>query len=285
MIYVMISLALVIITILLVGYDRKKGGFRFQKKCLFALLWLLLLIPSCFEVVQTGEVGIKIRFGKITDTYLQEGINLKFPFERIETVNIKVQKYENDALLETSTKDMQIVNSIKVAVNYQIDADKAIELYRQVGNGYTTTVLEPAIQESIKSAISKYTAEELITKRSEVATDIQEELIKRVEQYGIKVLSISIKNFDFSAEYNASIERKAVAEQDALTAKQKLETTKVEAEKKRIEAQAEADANRIKENSLTDKILKQQFIEKWNGELPKVSGSDNLMIDINSILK
>lgn len=285
MIYISASILLIIITFFIVGYNRRVKEFQFQKKCLLSFFWILLIIPSCFEVIKTGEVGIKIRFGKITDTYLQEGINFKFPFEQIEAVNIKVQKYENDSLLETSTKDMQIVNSIKVAVNYQVDAEKAVELYRQVGNGYTTTVLEPAIQEAIKSAISKYTAEELITKRSEVSTDIQQELIGRVEQYGIKILSISIKNFDFSDEYNASIERKAVAEQDALTAKQKLETTKVEAEKKRIEAQAEADANKIKENSLTDKILKQQFIEKWNGELPKVSGSDNLMIDIDSILK
>lgn len=285
MMYVIVSVFLVFITILILSFDKKEKTFQWKPKCLLAFLWFILMVPGCFEVVETGEVGIKIRFGKITDTYLQEGINVKLPFERIETVNIKVQKYENDALLETSTKDMQIVNSIQVAVNYQIDAEKAIELYRQVGNGYTTTVLEPAIQESIKSAISKYTAEELITKRSEVATDIQNELIERVEQYGIKILSISIKNFDFSEEYNASIERKAVAEQDALTAKQKLETTKVEAEKKKIEAQAEAEANAIKERSLTDKILKQQFIEKWNGELPKVSGSDNLMIDMNSILK
>lgn len=285
MIYIGVSIILVVITIFITGYNRKAREFQFQKKCFLSFLWLLLMIPSCFEVIKTGEVGIKIRFGKITDTYLQEGINFKLPFEQIEAVNIKVQKYENDNLLETSTKDMQIVNSIKVAVNYQIDAERAVDLYRQVGNGYTSTVLEPAIQESIKSAISKYTAEELITKRSEVSTGIQQELMNRVEQYGIKILSISIKNFDFSEEYNASIERKAVAEQDALTAKQKLETTKVEAEKKRIEAQAEADANRIKENSLTDKILKQQFIEKWNGELPKVSGSDNLMIDIDSILK
>ncbi len=285
MIYITVSIILIVVTILITSYNKKTKEFQFQKKCFLSFFWLLLLIPSCFEVIKTGEVGIKICFGKITDTYLQEGINFKFPFEQIEAVNIKVQKYENDNLLETSTKDMQIVNSIKVAVNYQIDAEKAVDLYRQVGNGYTSTVLEPAIQESIKSAISKYTAEELITKRNEVSTDIQQELVNRVEQYGIKILSVSIKNFDFSAEYNASIERKAVAEQDALTAKQKLETTKVEAEKKRIEAQAEADANRIKENSLTDKILKQQFIEKWNGELPKVSGSDNMMIDIDSILR
>ena len=246
---------------------------------------MLIILGGCFSVVKTGEVGIKTRFGKITNTYLKEGINFKAPYEMIEKVNIKVQKYENEDDLETSTKDMQIVNSIKVAINYQIDGEKAPELYRQVGNGYKETILEPAIQETIKGVISKYTAEELITKRSDVALDMQDSLKEKLDSYGIKILAISIKNFDFSEEYNASIERKAVAEQDALTAKQKLETTKVEAEKKKIEAQAEADANKIKEKSLTDKIIQQQFIEKWNGELPKVTTNDSLMIDVNSILK
>lgn len=288
MIFILISLVLLVISFFLLGLTKNNRGqltFKLRVRCFISLFCLLINLFGCFSVVKTGEVGIKIRFGKITDTYLQEGINLKFPFETIEKVNIKVQKYENEDLLETSTKDMQIVNSIKVAINYQIEEDKAISLYREVGNGYQETVLEPAIQESIKGIISKYTAEELITKRSEVAQDMQNSLKEKLDTYGINILAISIKNFDFSEEYNASIERKAVAEQDALTAKQKLETTKVEAEKKRIEAQAEADANKIKEASLTDKIIKQQFIEKWNGELPKVSGSDNMMIDINSILE
>lgn len=287
MVLIILWLFVLVISFFILGLTKNNRGqtkFQFRLRCILSLLSIIILIPGCFSVVKTGEVGIKIRFGKITSTYLKEGINFKFPFETIEKVNIKVQKYENEDLLETSTKDMQIVNSIKVAINYQIEGDKAISLYREVGNGYNETILEPAIQEAIKSTISKYTAEELITKRTEVANAIQESLKEKLEKYGINILSISIKNFDFSEEYNASIERKAVAEQDALTAKQKLETTKVEAEKKRIEAQAEADANKIKQASITDKILQQQFIEKWNGELPKVSGSDNMMLDVSTIL-
>lgn len=288
MLLIFISLILVIISMIVLGITKNNRGqtiIKFRGRCLFSLLWLLIILIGCFSIVKTGEVGIKTRFGKITNTYLKEGINFKAPYETIEKVNIKVQKYETEDDLETSTKDMQIVNSIKVAINYQIDGEKAPELYRQVGNGYKETVLEPAIQETIKGVISKYTAEELITKRSDVALDMQSGLKDKLDSYGIKILAISIKNFDFSEEYNESIERKAVAEQDALTAKQKLETTKVEAEKKKIEAQAEAEANKIKEKSLTDKIIQQQFIEKWNGELPKVTTNDRLMIDVNSMLK
>ena len=105
------------------------------------------------------------------------------------------------------------------------------------------------------------------------------------ELYGLKVLDVSIKNFDFSAEYNASIEKKTIAEQNALTAKQELEISKAEAEKKKVEAQGEAEANKIKEQTITDKILVQQWIEKWDGKLPTVSGDSTSMIDINELLK
>ncbi len=284
MILIIISLILVIVSAALLGVDVEEGELNFRPRMLFSLLFLGINLFGCFSTVKTGEIGIKTRFGKITNTYLSEGINFKLPFEKIETVNIKVQKYENEETLETSTKDMQIVTGIKVVVNFQVEGGQAVELYRNVGSNYKETVLEPSIQETIKSIISKYTAEELVTKRSDVAIDIQNTLNDRTHKYGINIVSININNFDFSKTYNESIERKAVAEQNALTAQQELETTKAEAEKKKIEAQAEADANKIKEKSLTDKIIQQQFIEKWNGELPKVTNGNNIF-DISSLLK
>ncbi len=284
MILIIISLILVIVSAALLGVDVEEGELNFRPRMLFSLLFLGINLFGCFSTVKTGEIGIKTRFGKITNTYLSEGINFKLPFEKIETVNIKVQKYENEETLETSTKDMQIVTGIKVVVNFQVEGGQAVELYRNVGSNYKETVLEPSIQETIKSIISKYTAEELVTKRSDVAIDIQNTLNDRTHKYGINIVSININNFDFSKTYNESIERKAVAEQNALTAQQELETTKAEAEKKKIEAQAEADSNKIKEKSLTDKIIQQQFIEKWNGELPKVTNGNNIF-DISSLLK
>lgn len=278
----LIAMAGIAFGIFVLNDDNSKKGIL---KYLWCLTGLLILIPGCISTVATGEVGIKTTWGKITGTNLKEGVQVKAPWQKIIKMNIKVQKYENETAMETSTKDMQVVNSIVVSVNYQLDEDKAVNMYRAVGADYNTIVLEPAIQESIKSTISQFNAEELVTKRTEVSHLICQVLAEKVANYGLKVLDVSIKNFDFSAEYNASIEKKTIAEQNALTAKQELEISKAEAEKKKVEAQGEAEANKIKEQTITDKILVQQWIEKWDGKLPTVSGDSTSMIDINELLK
>lgn len=290
MVVIIISLILVIISGILLGVEtdessEKCGEFRLRPRMLFGLIWLLIIVPFCFKTIKTGEVGIKTKFGKITETYLSEGINFKLPYEKIEKVNIKVQKYENEKTLDTSTKDMQIVNNIKVAINYQIDGTKVVDLYRKVGTNYKNTILEPAIQETIKGVISKYTAEELVTKRSEIALDMQETLNKKTKSYGINIVSIAINNFDFSKSYNEAIEKKAVAEQEVQTSKNQLEKAKVDAETKKIKAQGEADANKILEKSLTKEIIQQQFIEKWDGKLPSVTSNSSNILDINKYIK
>lgn len=253
-------------------------------KCLFGLLGLLIIIPSFIGSVPTGNVGIKTSFGKVLDDSLSEGVNIKAPWQKIVKMDLRVQKYENKVALETSTKDMQVVNNISVSVNFQISSDKASNLYRTVGTNYGTTILEPAIQETVKSTISQYNASELVSLRSEISIVIVETLNEKMEDYGITISSVSINNFDFSEEYNASIERKAVAEQNALAAAQELEKEKIEAEKKLVKAEAEKRANEMKQQTLTDNIIKEKFIEKWNGELPKVMGEGN-MIDITGFTK
>ena len=176
---------------------------------------------------------------------------------------------------------MQIVNNIKVSVNYQINGEKAVDLYKKVGTNYKNTILEPAIQETIKGVISKYTSEELVTKRSDISLDICNTLNERIKDYGINSVSVAINNFDFSESYNQAIEKKAVAEQEVQTQKNKLEKAKVEAETKKVEAQGEAEANKIKEKSLTKDILQQQFIEKWDGQLPNTYTGGDVMGILN----
>ena len=246
------------------------------------ILVIILLLVSCTTTINTGEVGIRVRFGKVVNKPTSEGINLKIPvIEKIQRMNVKVQKLELD--VSSASKDLQDTN-MSIAVNYRVNQDKAIDLYKTVGNNYKSTVLEPAIKESIKSVTSEYTAEELITNRTEVSQKCIEILQSKIEKYGITIEDFNITNFNFSAEFNKAIEEKQVAEQKVLTAKQELEKEKIEAEKKIVAAQAEKEANELKEHSLTENIIKEKFIEKWNGELPKVTGSGN-MIDISSIIK
>ncbi len=284
MILIIVSLILVAITVGILGFDLEFEEWKIRPRMLFGLCWLLIILFGCFSTIKTGEIGVKTRFGKIVGMTKSEGFIFKSPFEKITKINIKVQKYENKDALTTSTKDMQIVNNIKVSINYQIEGTKALNLYKKVGKDYKNTILEPAIQETIKSVISKYTSEELVTKRSDISLDISNTLNNRINSYGINSVSVAINNFDFSKSYNQAIEQKAVAEQNVLKAQQELEKEKIEAEKKLVKAEAEQAANQLKQQTLTDNIIKEKFIEKWNGELPKASGSDSIL-NIDSLLK
>lgn len=285
MFLIIISLILTILVCVGLCWDNEEDEFKYNKRCWLGLLCLLLILFGCFKSIKTGEVGIKTRFGKITDTYLKEGINFKLPIEKIEKVNIKVQKYENEEPLSSSTKDMQIVNNIKVTVNYQVDSKKVVDLYRSVGTNYEETILEPSIQETIKAVISKYNSEELVTKRSEVSLDINNTLDNKMKQFGIHSVSVAINNFDFSASYNQAIEQKAVAEQQVATAQKQQEKAKIDAETKKIKAQGDADANKVLEKSLTREILQEQFIAKWDGKLPIVTSNSSNIIDVSKYIK
>lgn len=237
-------------------------------------VFALILLISCFTTVKSGEVGLKTRFGKITDTALTEGVNFKIPIvEKITKINIKVQKSEMQS--EASTKDLQIVDT-NVAVNYRINAENATTLFREVGTGYEETVLQPAIKESIKSAIAQYNAEEITVNRSAVSQSCLKAIQDKVVKYGIIIEDFNLTDFNFTEEYTKAIEAKQVAEQN-------LERSKLEAETKVVEAEATKKANELLQESLTKELLIKQFIEKWDGVLPKVTGNDN-MLDISSII-
>lgn len=228
-------------------------------------LFILITIFDCFAFVKSGEVGLRVRFGKIVDTSLNEGINFKIPYiEKVVKVNIKVQKIE--LTTESSSKDLQTITT-QMAVNYRVANSEAPALYKNVGNNYEETILTPAIQESIKAVYSQYTAEQLITLRNEVSDKCLDEIQGKIEKYGIVVEDMNIIDLDFSYAYNSAIEEKQVAEQKVLTAKQELEKEKIEAEKKVVEAQATKEANDLLKQTITDEVLIKQFIEKWDGHL------------------
>ena len=216
---------------------------------------VLLSLVSSFRTINSGEVGIKVRFGKVINTHMNEGVNFKIPLiESIVKMNVRVQKIEVDT--NSASKDLQDVN-MKLAVNYRIEKDKAVSLYKNVGTSYEKVILEPAIQESIKAITSKYTAEQLITTRSEVSDKCMEELSSKVKKYGLSISDFNITDFNFSEEFNKAIEEKQVAEQKVLTAKQELEKEKIEAEKRIVKAEAEKKANELKNNSLSDNIIRE----------------------------
>lgn len=249
---------------------------------------ILILIFASISTVPTGHVGIKTRFGAVQNSVITEGLNWKLPFiESIKKMDCRTQRVDIEG--EGASRDLQTIATY-IAVNYRVNQEKAFELYKTVGMDYENVIIKPATQESMKTTVAKYTAEELITKRAEVANALQENLKTKLENKGIVIENISIVNLDFSTAYNNAIEQKQVAEQEAKKAEQELAKTKIEAEKKVVDAQAEADAKlikakadaeaaRVQKNELTKELIQLKWIEKWDGKLPTTSlGSDNSLI-------
>lgn len=263
--------------------------------CIVCVLLVILLISS-FTVVPAGNTGVVITLGKVSNTSFGEGFHLKVPFlQSVENMSNKIQVYETPAT--AVSKDLQTVNS-SIAVNYRLVSDKAADMYQSVGTEYQTILIAPAVQECMKSATAKYTAEQLITERQAVGDEVKSSLDSKLNAYGIYIEKFNIVNFDFSAEFNNAIEAKQVAEQNLLKTeteqKQAITIAEAQAQQKVIaaeananailaEAEAQAEANRLIEASLSEKVIAYEQISKWDGVMPKVvSGDGNgLLIDIN----
>lgn len=259
-------------------------------------LFALIVILSGFEVINAGEVGIRLSMGAIKGEPITEGLYFKKPFiDTIEAMNVRTQKAEVET--GAASKDLQDVK-VKAAVNYQLDATKANNTWREFQNKYEDAIVVPSILESIKAATSQYTAEELITKRAEVREKIVNILGEKLSTRGIFVREVNITNFDFSQSFNEAIERKVTAEQTALAEKNRLEQVKYEAQQAVEKAKGEADARiataeaearaiKIQAEAITQQggqdYVNLKAIEKWNGTLPQqmIPGATVPFINLN----
>ncbi|MDH5526908.1 MAG: prohibitin family protein [Nitrospirota bacterium] len=258
------------------GVPGGAGGFL----AIAAVLALFLLYNTAFVTVGAGERGVVFsKFGGVKEHVLGEGLHFKMPFfEEVITVDVKVQKVQPRA--EASSRDLQTVTST-VAINFHVDPLKVAVVYQEVGLEFGSRIIDPAVQEAVKAVTAQYSAEELITQRSKVRDDIKEILRKRLAGFHILMDEFSIVAFDFSREFNAAIEAKQTAEQNALKASRDLDRIRVEAEQKVTQAQAEADAQRLQAQTITADILSLRAIEKWDGHLPQVVGGDGAVPFLN----
>lgn len=236
----------------------------------------LIIFFECFFVVSPTERAIKITLGNLSDTVYREGFHFKLPFfQTVTIVDLTIDKA--DALAKSASKDLQNITTT-VSVNYQINEINILEMYKLVGvdhDAIENNVFSSAIQEAVKSATAKYTAEELITKRELVRNEIEATLKEKTQKYGLVISQVNIVNFEFSQSFDASIESKVRAEQDALTQRNKLEQVKYEAQQQIERAKAEAETIRISAEAIQKQggaaYVQLKWIEKWNGVLPSTS--------------
>lgn len=268
-----------------------QGGATAIGLGMLALL-LLFVILNSYTIVDAGYRGVVKTFGEVTDVF-GEGLHFRTPFiTSVVHVDIRTQRHQSNAT--AASKDLQTVEST-VVLNYRPEPANVGNLIRDIGPAYVDIIVEPAIQESVKAATARFTAEQLITQRPEVRDAIREDLISRLDEYNIAVQAISITDFSFSADFAAAIEAKQVAEQDALRAQQELERARIEAQQQVARAEAEAEARltiaeaeaealRLQREVISPELLRLRFIEKWDGILPSfLMGGDTGAVPLINI--
>lgn len=276
--------------------EENSAPVKSRRKLLWKIIPIIVIVALIasmigfkgYVIVEPGNRGVVVELGKVNETVMGEGFHLKVPFiQTVIPINVQVQKAQSQQI--TSSKDLQTVNTT-IAVNFRLDPDNVNKLYQEVGVEYKEKVVDPAISESLKSITAQYTAEELISKRSEVSSKIKDTLSKKLSVYYMKLDDINITEFDFSAEFNQAIEEKQIAEQQAKKATLDLQRIEVEAQQKIAQAKAEAESLKIQKDLITPEMVELrkveaqlQAISKWDGKLPTVTGGSIPFIDITSL--
>lgn len=242
----------------------------------------LIFAISCFSFVPTGHTGVVTLFGKVEDYTLDSGVHFKNPFARVIKMDNRIQKESVE--LSCFSSDIQEVEVV-FTLNYQISKEYAMNIYKTIGKNYFDTAVSPIITESVKTVAARYTAEDLINKRNELAMAIETDMKEKLLIFNIELVSTSIEDMDFTDAFTNAVEEKQVAAQNKLKAEteaaQRVAEAEAEAQIRRVtaeaeayeilqRAEAEAQANQKLAESITDRLIEYRYYEVWDGKLPQM---------------
>ena len=267
--------------------EKKVKSFNWKKLVIVgaAATFAVVTAFNAFTVVDAGHTGVVVTMGSVNEGVLQEGIHAKVPFvQDVIKIDNRIQKLEVNT--EAFSKDLQSVKTV-LAINYRVDTSKSYSIYKNIGADYENVLVVPAVNEVLKAITAQYTAEQSVTNRVLISEGLVKGLNEKLNDLGLYVTDVNIIDFDFSEAFITAIEEKQVAQQKLLKAETEKQTAitnaQAAAEAVKIKAEGDAEANKKLNESLTEKVLENKKIEKWNGELPKVSGSGGTIIDIGSV--
>lgn len=282
-------LAATIATLIITLKKEDKYGnitVKWNKKGLLSIIPLgLLVFVQSICVIPSNTVGVKYSalHGTSKDT-LKEGVHFVTPFlDKIYKIDTTVQERTDDAV-SVQTKDAQWAK-MQVNVKYEVSKSNAFKVYKQYKtiDALKENIIGNYAQNAMNEVCSNYNIIDLLgDKRNEIINKASEILKQNLGKEGVTLKMLTIKDLDAGKKIEKAISDEAVAKKQVETAKQKQEKARTEAETKLIEAEGEANANAVKTKALTPEVLQEQWINKWDGKLPKVTDG-NTMIGLDNL--
>jgi regulator of protease activity HflC (stomatin/prohibitin superfamily) len=270
------------------------------RKVIFAggiLVVAFIVFLNCVVTIPAGNTGVQSLFGKVKDSELSEGLHIINPFISVNKMSIRTEEYTMSGTtgegqrtgadqISALTKEGLPID-LDITIQYRLVEDTASEVYRKLGLNYQEKIIRPVIRSVIREIIAQYDAKDVYSaKRTEITSSIKESLARAIEPRGILIEQVLLRNVILPNKLSASIQAKLQSEQESQRYDFVLSKEKKEAERKRIEAEGQRDAQRIINESLTPKYLQYLYINELKdraGTIYIPTGQNGLPIfkDIN----
>lgn len=235
-------------------------------------LVVIILLVNMIIIIDAGETGVYHLFGKVRDKELSSGIHLINPLANITTMSIRTNEYTMSIAygegkrsqadeIQALTKEGLTVD-LDITVLFHLNEDSASDVFRTVGLEYEEKIIRPEIRSVIREVVAQYEAKDIYSElRQEVAQNILTKLTENIKDRGIIMETVLLRNVNLPEQLTQSIEDKLTAEQEAQKYDFILEKEEKEAERKRIEARGQRDAQQIINESLTSRYLEYLYIQ------------------------
>lgn len=291
------------------AYNIKEGNDKAKFPALGVVVafigFVAFIYGNSFVIIPTGYTGVRTTFGQIDERTVQNGYNWKIPFiQSVEKVNNKQQDIAYDGQIWSETSERTAIYYDGITVTYQINPERSAWIYANVSNYKDNLVTQSLVASAVKTSSKRLSSTDATNRgliEPLVAENLQSSLDEKYGESVIIVNKVVIANTDFEDSYNQAIadkqtaqlayEKQAIENQRAIEAAEaeaKVKTTQAqgEADAAVIRAQGEAEANRLLSDSLTDEILREMYLDKWDGALPKVSlsGDTGTIVDIGNVI-
>lgn len=280
----------------------------FQSIFIPFIVFVLLLLS--IRIISAGEVSVVTRFGKVTGRVLDPGAHLIIPFiESTKSYNTKKIIYETSTVekqkvsdadykdypVDTNTEDGQQVN-IFYTVRFNVDPTKAAWIAQNIGSeiALVEKIVKTESRIWARNVPRRFSANTLYTGDGsiQVQNEIFDALKPTFEENGLVLDSVGIREIQFTDQYISAIETKQIEAVKVETEENIAEQAKHQKDARITQAQGEAEEQRLQRLTLDAQVLQKisldnqkLFIEKWDGTMPKIIGSEDMLFDVSKIVE